>query len=203
MHGIAPIQKQSMRGLRDWRACVWANIMCTQESERKVWHLTEIFLSRRKVQNLHHLGVNSSSRSTQGTEADREDMLWILPLLAPSLHPPTHSLKNIHKGGVMIISITRTKTCALRFCPVFHTHIDSPHSLSLIRLTDVPPHPFRWVVPTTRWRRVFCSGNSVCRTRCWLSEALWLFRRWLGASGPTAGVFYHPSGLGTGSGSWD
>lgn len=44
------------------------------------------------------------------------------------------------------------------------------------------------------------SGNSAC-TRCWLSEALWLFPRSPGASGPTAGGFYRPSGLGTDSGS--
>lgn len=75
--------------------------------------------------------------------------------------------------------------------------------LSSLGLPAVPPRPLRCVVPTTRWRRVVCSGNSVCRTHCWLSEVLWLFRRLLGASGPTAGVFYHPLGLGTGSGSWD
>lgn len=43
----------------------------------------------------------------------------------------------------------------------------------------------------------------MCTTRCWLFEVLWLFPRLLGASGPTAGGFYRPSGLGTGSGSWD
>lgn len=55
--------------------------------------------------------------------------------------------------------------------------------------------------PTTRWKKVFYSGNSACRTRCWLSEVLWLFRQLLGASGPTVKVFYRPSGLGTSSGS--
>lgn len=55
--------------------------------------------------------------------------------------------------------------------------------------------------PTTRWRRVSCSGNSACKTRCLLFEVLWLFRRLLGASGPTGEVFYHLSGLGKGSGS--
>lgn len=43
----------------------------------------------------------------------------------------------------------------------------------------------------------------MCRTHCWLSEVLWLFQRLLAASGPTAAVFYRPSGLGTGSGSWE
>lgn len=43
----------------------------------------------------------------------------------------------------------------------------------------------------------------MCRTRCWLSEELGLFRQSPGASGPTAGGFLHPSGLGTGSGSGD
>lgn len=43
--------------------------------------------------------------------------------------------------------------------------------------------------PTTRWKKVFYSGNSVCRTRCWLSGVLWLFQQLLGASGPTVKVF--------------
>ena len=75
--------------------------------------------------------------------------------------------------------------------------------LSLLGLPAVPPRPLRCVFSTTKWRRVVCSGNSVCRTHCWLSEVLWLFRRLLGASGPTEGASYHPLGLGTGSGSWD
>lgn len=41
----------------------------------------------------------------------------------------------------------------------------------------------------------------MCRTHCLLSEVLWLFQQLLGASGPTGGVIYYPSGLGTGSGS--
>lgn len=55
--------------------------------------------------------------------------------------------------------------------------------------------------PTTRWKKVFYSGNSVCRTHCWLSAVLWLFQQLQGASGPTVKGFYHPSGLGTSSGS--
>lgn len=100
----------------------------------------------------------------------------------------------------MIISISWTETGALRFHPIFRRHSSL---LLLLWLPAVPPLPPHWVFPTTRWRRVSCSGNSVCRTRCWLSEVLWLFRRLPGASGPTARVFYRPSGLGTGSGSWE
>lgn len=63
--------------------------------------------------------------------------------------------------------------------------------------------PLQWVAPTTRWRTVFCSGNSVCRTHCWLSAVLGLFQLSLGASGPTAGVFCRPLKPGRGSGSYD
>lgn len=75
----------------------------------KVWHLTEIFLSRRKVQNLHHLGVSSSSTSTQGTEANREDVKLFLFWPHLSTHSLTLCNRNVHKGGVMITSISRTK----------------------------------------------------------------------------------------------
>lgn len=64
-----------------------------------------------------------------------------------------------------------------------------------------PPLSLTWfILLTTRWRMAVDSGNSAC-TRCWLSEALWLSPRSPGASGPTAGGFYRPSGLGTDSGS--
>lgn len=56
-------------------------------------------------------------------------------------------------------------------------------------------------LPTTRWKRVFCSGNSVCRTRCWLSEGPWPFLQWPGASGRAVKVSLHPSGLGISLGS--
>lgn len=54
---------------------------------------------------------------------------------------------------------------------------------------------------TTRWKRVFCSGNSVCTTRCWLSEALWLFPQLLGAFAQAVKVFLYPSRLGISLGS--
>lgn len=49
---------------------------------------------------------------------------------------------------------------------------------------------------------VFCSGSSVCKTHCWPSEVLWLFRQSPVASGPVEEVFCHPSRPGIGSGSW-
>lgn len=54
---------------------------------------------------------------------------------------------------------------------------------------------------TTRWRRVFCSGSSVCRTRCWLAAALALSPRSPAASAPAAAGSVPPSAPDSGSGS--
>lgn len=53
----------------------------------------------------------------------------------------------------------------------------------------------------TRWRRVFCSGSSVCRTRCWLAAALALSPRSPAASAPAAAGSSPPSAPESGSGS--
>lgn len=98
----------------------------------KVWHLTEFFLSRRKVQNLHHLGVNSSSTSTQGTEANREDLKFFLFWPRLSTHSLTLCNQNVHKGGVMIISTSRTKKLHSQILPVFRPH----SSLSFLALAS-------------------------------------------------------------------
>lgn len=197
--------KNSVTGF--WRMC-----MCVSKhnvhsgvQEKKVRWLPETLLSRRKVQNLHHLGVNSSLTSTQGTEADREAMSWNSSSFG-LISPPTHSLCvtkiSIRRGGegdgYFLFQDRHWCSQILPRLPSAHRH-----DLSSLWLPAVPPLPLHWAVPTTRWRRVFCSGNSVCRTHCWPSEVLWLFQRLLEASGPTAGVFYHPSRLGTSSGSWD
>lgn len=131
-------------------------------------------------------------------------LFW--PLL--NIHQLTLCYWIIHKermGDVRTNSISRKKkkkikTCALRFCSVLHPNTNVlncfSRSSSLLFL-------FFCFFSTTRWRRVSCSGNSACKTHCLLSEELWLFQQLLEASGPTGGVFYHLSGLGTGSRSWD
>ncbi len=200
-----PVKKQEWEACH-WRACVSKNYacICTQSSKAHSWHLTENFLSCRKVQNLHYLGVNSSLTSTQGTEAGGKVMLWNFPSFG-LISPPTHSLFvtkiSVRRGGEGNENCFHFQnTGALPRLPSAHRH--SSH-LSLLWLPAGPPLPPPWYTPTTRWRRVFYSGNSVCRIRCWLSEVLWLFQQLLGASGPTAGGFYRPSRLGTGSGSLD
>lgn len=197
-----PSKNRSMRGFSLACICV-SNIMCTQESNRKVWHLAEIVLSRRKVHNRHHLGINSSLTFTQGTEAKRKEMLWSsssFGLISPPIRPTSVTKISIRRGGEGDNNI-HFQDKNLQISQILSSVPQHISLLSLLRLPAVPPLPTCCSVPTTRWRRVFCSGNSVCRTHCWLSEVLLLFRRLLGASGPTGGVFYHLSGLGTGSGS--
>lgn len=147
--------------------------------------------------SLHRLGIDSSLTFTQGTEANREDMLWHSSSFV-FIAPPTLCNQNIHKerrGGCWLFPFPGQKRATSK--------CGTPRSFLRSKLPAVPPLPAQWTVPTTRWRKVFCSGNSVCRTHCWLSEVLGLFQLLPGASGPAAGVFYRPSGLGTGSGSWD
>lgn len=177
--------------------------MCTQ-SKSKVWHHPETLLSRRKVQNLHHLGVNSSLKARRQTGKLCFDNSSSFGLTSP----PTHSrcvtkISNRRGGeGDGYFHFQDRHWCS-QILPCLPSA--NRHDLSSLWLPAVPPLPLplHWVVPTTRWRRVFCSGNSECRTHCWPSEVLWLFQRLLEASGPTARVFYHPSRLGTSSGSWN
>lgn len=191
---------QSKTDVFDWCTCVWANMTCTQKSDTSL----KILRSRRKVQNLHHLGVNSSLTSTQGTEANRKDMLWNSSSFG-LISSPTHSLSvtkiSIRRGGEgwWLFPFPGQKPADSALSSIHTSTLLAPFPRSgfLLFLLFL----FFASFPTTRWRRVFCSGNSVCRTHCWLSEVLWLFPRSLGASGPTAGGFYRPSGLGTGSGS--
>lgn len=67
----------------------------------------------------------------QGTEANRKN---ILPLLASPLHPLTLCNQNIHEERRGIITSISRKKNTLRFCPVFHPHIDSPRSGFLLFL---------------------------------------------------------------------
>lgn len=136
-------------------------------------------------------GVNSSLTSPKkGTAADTGSYCMLSNFLFPSNNCVFFSKQSIHKHQ-------RGSWATL---PGYHF---LPHPPSLLTLPQ-----FLLVLlislsfsPTTRWRRVFCSGNSVCRTRCWLSEVLWPFQQLLGASGPIVMVFYHLSGLGISSGS--
>lgn len=108
---------------------------------------SEIFLSHLKVQNIHHFDVISSltdirtrHRGRQGSHVMKFFLFWP--------HFSTHSLtlcnQNILKGQegrVMVISISRTDTGALRFCPIFHLYVDTSSLLSPFRLPAVPPLP--------------------------------------------------------------
>lgn len=94
-----PIRQQSVRGF--WLACMCVSKQymhpgVRKESRTSLWNLS---LSRRKVQNLHYLGVNSLISSKQGTEVDGGSYVAKLFLFWP--HLSTHSLafcnQNIHK----------------------------------------------------------------------------------------------------------
>lgn len=75
-----PIHKHKMGGFCLACVCVKANIIWTQESNWNIWHL-------------HHLTINSSLSSSQGTEANRNVYCEILPLLASTVSSQslTHS----------------------------------------------------------------------------------------------------------------
>lgn len=186
-----------------WRACV-SKQWVRQRLHRKVGHLSEFFFSPSsgKVQNLHDVGVNSSIPSKQGTEVDWGSCVMKLFLfLALSLHSFISFLSpkypEAHEERVMIILhfLGRQWFCPASSLPRF--------SCSSFLLPPPTREGVFFFFPTTRWRMAVGSGNSVCRTHCWLSGALWLFPQLPGASGPTARGFYHLSGLGTDSGSWE
>ena len=126
----------------DWHACVWANITCTQQSKRKVSLKSlapslSLSLSQ-EVSEPHHLGVNSALTSTQGTEAVRGSRVMKFFPFWP--HLSTHSLtlcnENILKerrGGWWSFPITGPTLVRSDSSPVFHLHIDTPHTPFLAR----------------------------------------------------------------------
>lgn len=195
-----PHPKTSIWEALNWRACVCEQTSCAPRSptEKSPHWIFLRKVQKLKLSNLSFL-IHSRHRGKTGRYVVKSF------LLAPSLHALTHSLLPKYPEGEegwgedyfhFQDKNLRSQT------------LSSPPSVrrgsSLLSLLQLPAdplllHPFS--LPTTRWRRVFCSGNSACTTRCLLSEVLWPFQRLLGASGPTGGVIYRPSGLGTSSGS--
>lgn len=173
--------KKNMECNTFWVAWMCVSKMCAPGSPKENISWKSFTLSQGRyrvfitwVLNLH-LHPKKAQRQTE------EAMLWNS---SSSGLISNHSLafcnQNIHKhrrGWWFFHFLERD------WCPVFHRHS------SLLFLFWLPAFsPLHWVYPTTRWRRVFCSGSSVCRTHCWLSGVLWLFRRLPGASGPTVRV---------------
>lgn len=94
--------------------------------------LKSLSLSRRKVQNLHYLGVNSLITSKQGTEVDRGSYVAKLFLFWP--HLSTHSLafcnQNIRKhrrGGWWLFPFPGQRPVLSDSTP---SSVDTPHSFS-------------------------------------------------------------------------
>lgn len=98
-HGMQQLlSKNKAREAFDWSACVWTNLMCTQESKRKVGQLTE---NLSFSQNIHHLSFFTDIHARHGGKKGKI-CCEILPLFG-LISPPTRSLYttkiSISRGG--------------------------------------------------------------------------------------------------------
>lgn len=157
-------QSKTIILVSDWRACA-----CVCVCERK--HSMHPWVPRNVISLVSFSGGNrifitgiSSIAFTQGTEANREDMLGRPScfghyLCTQQLTLCTNTIHQERREGEDYFQNNKLELSDSVSSSIFTQMLLSPASCGSS-------------FPTTRWRRVFCFGNSACRTHCLLSVVL-------------------------------